>query len=779
MDQYRNRAKALSVGQLAAFLQRLAASSLLHKALSGAGYAAIGYLFSTATLFQGAMPLGLAFGAAACNCAGGVFGFLGAFLGYALQGAQSLRYCASLLVCATCALTFTRSAADRSRLFMPFCVFLSLFCTGSAALFSAFSWRGFLLLVCEVTLCSCFVYFYELALFPSSQKAYLKLRLAGYAAFLLSFLLAFYDVSLLGVFSPSRAGALFAVMLLAYYGDAGTGAAAGVAFGAALDLSGGMRPYFAGIYGFAGLLSGMCRARSKLFFSVCFVLSNGLAILWGMEDPRVVASLLECFFASCVFVLIPEPWFRSLSACFEEPSAQPAVSLHKKVAGSAGDRLRQAAEAIEALSLSLNDFGDRLSGGHEAENISSVFHKASDKVCRSCPICAACWDRDYVTTFGAMNDVTASLKKKQRLASADFPSYFAARCINIVPFTAAVNDEYAALLRKKRSHGQSHAMKSLMKRQYEGMRGVLQDMELGMMDPPEVYPALQARAQSVAAAYYRRPAVSLYVESGRMHCEIRVGNRSDLPEDPEAFVKSLSLAMGRAFLSPEPVLSGRGILLRCSQREAYQIDSYILSRRKNGEERSGDSVLRAALEDGRDLIMLSDGMGTGEEAARQSTDALHLIEHFAKAGCGLAESASAVIPTLAVKLEERGFVTLDLLEINRFTGNLHLTKYGAAPSYLISGGACSCFKSHALPAGLAPEETPKTEDFTLPESGIFLMLSDGAADALTPSWLRETYRLHASPREFAAALLDCAEKNGGAADDRTVIVVSFCKNPTV
>lgn len=742
-----------------------------------AGLALMGYIVSGAALFEGAHPFGVAWGAAFC-CQGYGFGAaLGAFLGYAALGAGGLHYCAALLVCTACAVVFARTKLEGSRVFMAFCAFFALLCTGSAMLMVHFSSRGLVLLVCEVLLCAGFVYFYSLAgeeAAPGTGRE--RMRLAGLAAVFLSLLLAFEPWRVFHVISPARVAAVLTVMAVAHCAGAGAGAGAGVAFGAALDLASGMQPHFAGVYGFAGLLAGICKARSRLAFAVSFVLANCAATLWGLGDPRAVAGLYECFCASVFFLLLPEGVFARLRAGFATQAAQGGVAPPQRASSSAVTRLRQATRALEALSMALTDVTDRF-GRHNDEDITQVFRRASDKVCSRCPVSAACWDRDYVATLGAMNDVTDQLRQQGKLEPEDYPSYFSARCVNLRPFTGVVNDEYAALLRRRRQQAKAGGTRQLMRQQVEGVQGVLRDVEAGLLDVPEYYPSLQNRARSVAAAYFHRPAVTLYTEQGRMYCEVRVAGEEDLPEDAAAFTKSLSLALGRDFQPPEPVLSGKGTVVRCCERERFAVQVSCALRKKEGESVSGDQNMNFRTEDGRAVIMLADGMGSGEGAAAVSLDTLAFVARFAKAGCSLCESARAVAPVLAARLEERGFVTLDLLEIDLFTGRCALTKYGAAPSWLLSGGRARKFCSHALPAGLDPGNAPpEPEYFDLKDTCTLVMLSDGVADALDGDWFINCARQCAAPGEMAAAAIDAAARRAERPlDDMTALVISVTK----
>lgn len=735
------------------------------------GMFAAGLALTQGVMFEGARPMGLAFASASTNSKGGIAAMCGAFLGYALQGSDCLRYCASLIVCASCAAVFARTKAQTGSVFMPFCVFLSLLCTGAATLFLHFTPKDAILLLCEVTISASLTYFFALGLSNAkSGTRQEKLHLIGSLAILLAFFIAFQGVAIGGVISLSRVAAVFCVMAASYCGGSASGAACGVAFGAAFDLSRGMPPIFAGIYGFSGLFSGMSRGESRFSFAVCYVLANCLASLWAIGTGGTIAPLYECFIASVVFVVIPSKALVPFRSAFARTVEKEESPPDDRTVMRAQTQISQARAAVGELARSLGDFTHW--NRKNDEDVSQVFHRAAERTCRTCPVSSACWDRDYVATFGAMNDVTQKLREHNKLETSDYPQYFSLRCINISSFAGAVNDEYGALLRRKSAAGTARETRLLMKKQCDGVDGVLRAVEASCAAPPS-YPSLEMRAQKVAAAYFHRPACSLFVQSGRMNVDIYIKARDRAPMDLDAFTKSLSLALGRKFAQPVEVSAEKDIHLRAREGDAFCVEVGVAERAKDGEACSGDQHMSFTTEDGRAVIMLSDGMGSGISAAETSRDALEFIAGFARAGSGVCESALAVTPALSARMAERGFVTLDLLEINLLDGRCKIAKFGASPTYVVSGGKTRAFLSRALPAGLENGESEPAEEFDLAESSAIYMMSDGVADVVSAQFLQE---IDTDGNSAAEAILERAIEAGEAPlDDMTAIVINVCR----
>ena len=167
-------------------------------------------------------------------------------------------------------------------------------------------------------------------------------------------------------------------------------------------------------------------------------------------------------------------------------------------------------------------------------------------------------------------------------------------------------------------------------------------------------------------------------------------------------------------------------------------------------------------------------MGSGEAARELSRTALELIAAFLRAGCSLEESCAAVLPVLAARGEQTGFVTLDLLELDLYSGEGLLLKCGAAKAGLRRGGRLEGFSGTALPAGLDPEEPPARKTLRLRPGDRLLMLSDGVCgpEGQEPEGLLAGV-LQQPPDDLIGALLAAAPDR----DDRTALLLTVSRAP--
>ncbi len=184
---------------------------------------------------------------------------------------------------------------------------------------------------------------------------------------------------------------------------------------------------------------------------------------------------------------------------------------------------------------------------------------------------------------------------------------------------------------------------------------------------------------------------------------------------------------------------------------------------------SGDQCLWFAGVECRYYVLLCDGMGTGQEAARDGKTMAELLRKMLAAGFP-AEFALRSVNSLCALQGRAGAVTIDLAELQLDTGRVVLYKWGAAPSYLLSKGAAVKVGFAAPPPGLSVTDGRETAQLlSLRKGERLVMLSDGAGGE--ESLRRAMEELDQTPGELAARIL--AGRGRGGADDATVAVVEL------
>ena len=154
---------------------------------------------------------------------------------------------------------------------------------------------------------------------------------------------------------------------------------------------------------------------------------------------------------------------------------------------------------------------------------------------------------------------------------------------------------------------------------------------------------------------------------------------------------------------------------------------------------------------------------------------VRLLRQFLAAGIEPGPALKTLNTALSLRGESGGgFTTIDLLALQRASGQAALYKYGAAPSYLKRSGSVSRYTGQSLPAGLqAVREAPECTRLQLTAGSFFVMVSDGIADAGNDEWLQNLLAGWSGRDANALVSLILAESRGrkGLEDDCAVLVL--------
>ncbi len=220
----------------------------------------------------------------------------------------------------------------------------------------------------------------------------------------------------------------------------------------------------------------------------------------------------------------------------------------------------------------------------------------------------------------------------------------------------------------------------------------------------------------------------------------------------------------------------------CFQEETrYQTYGGFAKVTKEGEEISGDNYLMREFGDGTYIAAIADGMGSGNEACADSEKVLTLLEKHIESGLSVKNGIHVCGELLYVQHGGERSVSLDLMELNEYTGECCFHKNGATSSYLIRKGNVREFAPDRISLGICPRVDGNRETVFLKDGDIVLLMSDGIMDLFYDNMqMFESYLCNLSEMslsDMAANILQMAIRAGGGTimDDMTVLVIGVCE----
>ena len=217
--------------------------------------------------------------------------------------------------------------------------------------------------------------------------------------------------------------------------------------------------------------------------------------------------------------------------------------------------------------------------------------------------------------------------------------------------------------------------------------------------------------------------------------------------------------------------------------DKYILDIGCSNKIKDNMSVSGDSILKTKLKDGKYLLAISDGMGSGPEARKSSQIVTKMLKRLLDSGFER-ETSIDLINSNLLNVSEDVFATLDIVIIDLYKGNIEFVKNGACPTYIKNNRKIQIIKSLTLPAGIVKETNTDVFDKDIENNDIIVMCSDGILDSnieyknkeLWIKYLLEDINV-VNPQKIADIILNESIDNnfGKIKDDMSVLVCKLIK----
>ena len=204
---------------------------------------------------------------------------------------------------------------------------------------------------------------------------------------------------------------------------------------------------------------------------------------------------------------------------------------------------------------------------------------------------------------------------------------------------------------------------------------------------------------------------------------------------------------------------------------------------KSKSEASGDSILNVRLKDGKYLIAISDGMGSGREANESSSKALKMLENLLLSGFDNKTSLE-LINTALINQNSEIFATLDIAIVDLYKGSIEFIKSGACPTYIKNKKKVQIIKSNSLPTGIVEGIKGQVFDKDIESGDIMVMCSDGILDSnieyknkeLWVKYMLEDIETNSTQKISDLIINEAIDNNFGLPkDDMSVVVCKFIK----
>lgn len=221
------------------------------------------------------------------------------------------------------------------------------------------------------------------------------------------------------------------------------------------------------------------------------------------------------------------------------------------------------------------------------------------------------------------------------------------------------------------------------------------------------------------------------------------------------------------------------IFEKYESEDKFKLEIGISRTTKTNSDASGDSSIQTKLKDGKYLLAISDGMGSGQVARNSSRKVINMLENLLTSGFEKDTSIELINTAMTTSVEDDMYATIDAAILDLYAGNIELIKNGACSTYIKAQTGVQIIKDASVPVGMSNHVKAVKYDKDLEDGDIIVLCTDGIQDSGEDNWLKNILeRLQTENVQKIADIIigEAIDNNFGIAkDDMTIIVARVRK----
>ena len=567
------------------------------------------------------------------------------------------------------------------------------------------------------------------------------------------------------------------LLLLAYSSGVQASGAGGILLGLVNAIDSPLASQTVSIYALCGFFCGLFKNKGKWAVALSFFLSNALFMIYFNSSMDRLLTVGYIGVATMMLFSLNDGFIQKFGK-ITDPKDDYLLSPTERLKEVLTDKISASGEAFSELS---EIFGKIIETKISPElcDIDRVYDKVYRGVCKTCSMNKFCWQKKANDTYDCLGKMYDMMRARGYAIEIDAPKHFKEYCINFSEFLRVLNLEYEKFRINQMWAGKIIESRKLLSGQFGCISGVLGKIK---KDIGSNFSQTVRLERKITAALDKKGIVvgnvcvlnnsGYEVTMTKNSCE---GNL----ECSKVMAAVISEVLEVPMLRVNRKCSGDVCRLKFCEQTRFKIETGSGYIKKSAEERSGDNFSCMYLDDGRFLIVMSDGMGSGKKANAKSSLTVSLIKKLMLAGFD-EETAVKLINSILISADSKEiFATVDVCIINLYTGTAQFIKSGASSSFIKSKDGLKEIKSSSLPAGVMSETKNDMELHNLSGGDYIVLATDGTHEALLEGERSIKDLVGAFTGETPQQLVDgimsysLASQNKGIKDDMTVFCVKI------
>lgn len=466
------------------------------------------------------------------------------------------------------------------------------------------------------------------------------------------------------------------------------------------------------------------------------LLSFAGSLLEWKNQPGVLQILLEGIFVFGAVILLNRLFHMLLE--WEWKKEMPET----KFEGGNEEKLLNYAESFQGLSQVFHTMSTKRNH-YTADELGQIQNELTGKVCASCDSCALCWERDSTPLYGILSQMITAIwhaGKPDAVTEEKLETY----CKKSRDMVEEAVQVFKRVNLNRAWYNRLLENRQVIAEQLDAMAYIMQDCakEERVLDTKERHVLAEIRYRAREYGIISEEMHIIEMADGHIRLMAALHSRGGCIST-KTFLTAASRAMGKKLRLPA---DGRSFISKEAASFLFYEDTVFRSvqgiarLKKDGAKISGDNFSFLELERGELLLGLSDGMGSGATACKESEMVLDLVERFMEAGFSVETAIRMMNSAMVMKGENDLYSTVDLCKINLYSGMAKLYKIGAATTFVKKENEVLCITSKNLPVGAETQVEIETTEMKLDNGDFVVMVTDGVLEYLHVPKPEETMR---------------------------------------
>lgn len=565
------------------------------------------------------------------------------------------------------------------------------------------------------------------------------------------------------------------------------GCTSGLSMGLIISMIGLQNGLQIAVFAVAGILAGLFNKFGKIGVIVGFVLGNSLLIYLTDGDTIKMVYFREIFIAAIGLLFVPSN---------VKIEIEDLVGKNKLLSDVGENRLTQNEEMIDKLNIISDTISEMVEDKQEKmtdmqEDFKDILFGNLEEISTNM-FCEDVLNEE----IGIADDMFLILQKNDILLENDLIEIFKNHNNYIVMQDKTIKNELQEMIK---IINRSYKMLQIEMTKIQEKNKTIKTMKKGLEDisnairnsvktnenareskflakEKELFVLLKNKYQNAISVQIKQAKNEKYI--------VDVAFANDKVKDKQ-YIANISSILSKS-------LGAKMAFAQDEKQENYvqtymSEDKYVLQIgsskvTKEGSSVSGDCNLQMRLKDGKYLLAISDGMGSGRGARQGSKLTIKKLEELLVNGFNDDELINFINDSVNFNTDDEMYATLDFAILDMYTGNVKIAKSGACNTYIKNKKSVRVVKSQTMPVGIVENAELDVQNIEVSEGDIMVMCSDGLLESqndMNKDWIEEYLRNINTTNVQKVADLMVAEaidnSFGVARDDITVIIAKVVK----